>query len=75
MPKSTIKAKALEKILTHEPHKRNLYCGYLGELNSDSAALYVNLRCMKITNSSFSQLVSHGRRKRIALAGRWVARG
>ena len=47
------KNKAKEIINTHEPHKRNLYCGYLGEFKADSAALYVNLRCMKITNSSF----------------------
>lgn len=45
------KAEALEFINIHESHNREYYTGYLGEINKEgNAILYVNLRCMQITN-------------------------
>ncbi|MCB0762434.1 MAG: isochorismate synthase [Flavobacteriales bacterium] len=35
-----------------EKHERELYTGYLGPVRGDEAALFVNLRCMKIEGTS-----------------------
>ena len=55
------KAKALNLIYATEPYDRAYYAGYLGmvEKNSD-VNFYVNLRCMKIYNSSASLFVGGG---------------
>jgi isochorismate synthase len=39
---------ARQYILSHEPHDREYYTGYLGELAADRVELFVNLRCMQI---------------------------
>ena len=47
-------------IQKNEVHERELYTGYIGEVNLDSASLYVNLRCMKITSDQFYVYVGGG---------------
>jgi isochorismate synthase len=45
------KLPALELINELEPHDRELYCGFVGpRWNKNSMDLFVNLRCMKITD-------------------------
>ena len=39
---------SLEVIQQIEPHNRNLYAGYIGEIDNENAAVYVNLRCCQI---------------------------
>lgn len=47
------KSMALEVILNQEKHDRAYYTGYLGPVNFKSEiALYVNLRCMKLSSES-----------------------
>lgn len=45
------KAEAIDFIKTHEDFDRSYYSGFLGEVNNDTANLFVNLRCMQITNN------------------------
>ena len=42
------KEKAKEFILKNEAYNREYYTGFLGEIDEDTADLYVNLRCMKV---------------------------
>ena len=42
---------AKEFILNNEHYNRQYYTGYLGEIEKESADLFVNLRCMKINTS------------------------
>ncbi|THD67765.1 isochorismate synthase [Robertkochia marina] len=53
--------KAKKFILEHEGYDRKYYTGYLGPLSKQgSAELYVNLRCMEITDEAFSIYVGGG---------------
>ena len=52
--------KSIELILENEPHKRSLYCGYIGEVSQSSADLFVNLRCMKINKNQLNIYVGGG---------------
>lgn len=54
------KDNALKIIKRTELHKRQLYCGYIGEISNNDAELYVNLRCMKISKSNFYIFVGGG---------------
>ena len=46
------KKNALEFIHQHEKHERRFYSGFLGPVNiEDETTLYVNLRCVEITNN------------------------
>lgn len=51
-------AKAL--ILQTEKHDREYYTGYLGPINKNSLALFVNLRCMKMEQENFALYVGGG---------------
>ena len=51
---------ALKLITKNEIHKRQLYCGYIGEISKNNAELYVNLRCMKISKANFYIFVGGG---------------
>lgn len=53
--------KAKKFILEHEGYDRKYYTGYLGPVTKQgSAELYVNLRCMEITDENFSIYVGGG---------------
>jgi isochorismate synthase len=61
------KAKAKEFILEHEGYNREFYAGFLGECNKDfltykegNSDLFVNLRCMKISDSKAKLYVGCG---------------
>lgn len=45
------KVEAMTFIKAHENFDRRYYSGFLGEVNNENAHLYVNLRCMQITNN------------------------
>ena len=45
------KNEAIKFIKANENFNRSYYSGFLGEVNNENAALYVNLRCMQITNN------------------------
>lgn len=52
---------ATDFILKNEAYQRSFYSGYLGALNVNSEAnLYVNLRCMQISNNEISIYVGGG---------------
>ena len=42
---------ALKLIDELEQHKREFYAGYIGEINYEQTAIYVNLRCCQITEN------------------------
>ena len=52
--------KSIKLIEENEPHKRSLYCGFLGELFDESVNLFVNLRCMKIDRENLHLFVGGG---------------
>ena len=52
--------KSIQLIEENEPHKRSLYCGFLGELFDESVNLFVNLRCMKIDRENLHLFVGGG---------------
>ena len=57
IPKETAK----RFILKNENYNREYYTGFLGEIRSDSVTnLYVNLRCMKINDTSINIYVGGG---------------
>ena len=43
-----------------EEHDRELYCGFLGELNDKKTELYINLRCAKVFKNSLNLYVGGG---------------
>jgi isochorismate synthase len=45
------KEKAIAFIKTHEKFNRSYYSGFLGEINKENISLFVNLRCMQLTNN------------------------
>lgn len=51
---------AKDFILNNENFNREYYTGFLGEVHSDSADLYVNLRCMKVEGDLVSIYVGGG---------------
>lgn len=51
---------AKEFIIKNEGFNREFYTGYLGEIYSNSADLYVNLRCMKVSKDLVSIFVGGG---------------
>ncbi|MBM77887.1 MAG: hypothetical protein CL846_05345 [Crocinitomicaceae bacterium] len=50
----------LTKIKEIEDHNRELYCGYIGELDNNKTELYVNLRCAKVYKNSLNLYVGGG---------------
>lgn len=53
--------KAKDFILSNENYNREFYTGYLGEIDKQRTSwLFVNLRCMKVFNKSFSLYVGGG---------------
>lgn len=57
MPKETAK----KFILSHEPHPRAYYCGFLGPVNVHRETnLFVNLRCMQVFKDKFALYVGGG---------------
>ncbi len=45
------KKNAIAFIKTHERFNRSYYSGFLGEINKNATSLFVNLRCMQLTNN------------------------
>jgi isochorismate synthase len=55
------KEKAKEFIFNNENYNRAFYTGYLGEINvNQSSDLYVNLRCMQVSENEISIYVGGG---------------
>ncbi len=54
------KEMAVNLIVGGEPHQREYYSGFMGLIDDNSASLYVNLRCMKITANGASLYVGGG---------------
>lgn len=55
------KMEAKSFILEHEGYNRSFYTGFLGELNcSRKTSLYVNLRCMEMTNKNIAIYIGGG---------------
>jgi len=55
------KTEAKSFILEHEGYNRSFYTGFLGELScSRKTSLYVNLRCMEITNKNIAIYIGGG---------------
>ncbi len=55
------KEKAKQFILKNENYNREFYTGFLGEISSGSVTnLYVNLRCMKVNDTSINIYVGGG---------------
>ncbi len=52
--------KAIKWINENEPHERELYCGYLGVIESDKTEIFVNLRCAQITQNDLKLYVGGG---------------
>lgn len=51
---------SIKKIKEIEQHKRELYCGFLGEISNNGIELYVNLRCAKGHKESINLYVGGG---------------
>ena len=51
---------ALKLIDELEQHKREYYAGYIGEINDEQTAIYVNLRCCQITENSIHLYLGGG---------------
>ena len=51
---------AIKKIKEIEKHKRELYCGFLGEISENKTELYINLRCGKAFKNSLNLYVGGG---------------
>ncbi len=51
---------SIKKIKEIENHKRELYCGFLGELSNTKTELFINLRCAKIYKNSLNLYVGGG---------------
>ena len=54
------KKEAVDIILHEEQHEREYYSGYLGPVNATQLHLYVNIRCMKVTQSGAALFVGGG---------------
>ncbi len=54
------KDEAIGLIVSEEQHDREYYAGYLGPVNSTELSLYVNLRCMKLTQDGAALFVGGG---------------
>lgn len=52
--------KAYELIRKAEQHDREYYAGFIGPINADNCELFVNLRCMKLTDEGVSFFVGGG---------------
>ncbi|MFZ4726147.1 MAG: chorismate-binding protein [Paludibacter sp.] len=52
--------KAYEMIRMTEQHDREYYAGFLGPINAEICDLFVNLRCMKLTDEGVSFFVGGG---------------
>ncbi len=66
------KAKAFEQIQNIETHSRNYYCGVLGAINiNENTALYVNLRCMQLSENAVQLYVGGGLTKDSILEKEW----
>ncbi|MDX1349325.1 MAG: chorismate-binding protein, partial [Putridiphycobacter sp.] len=46
----TPQAVTFNYVINAEPHKRSIYCGFLGPITENQSHLFVNLRCMQILN-------------------------
>jgi isochorismate synthase len=54
------KEKAIQLISTTELHDREYYAGFLGPINAKACNLFVNLRCMKLTDEGVAFFVGGG---------------
>lgn len=54
------KEKAMQFISTTELHDREYYAGFLGPINAKACNLFVNLRCMKLTDEGVAFFVGGG---------------
>ena len=52
--------KALKFIAAYEHYDRQFYTGFLGIVNVESLAIYVNLRCMEVNNQSVNLYIGGG---------------
>lgn len=52
--------KALQLIEQHETHNRNLYAGLIGFKSKEELNVFVNLRCMQVTENDFLLYVGGG---------------
>ena len=51
---------SIKKIREIEQHKRELYCGFLGEISDEKLELFINLRCAKGFKESINLYVGGG---------------
>lgn len=66
------KNKAIQTILNTEQHNRKYYCGFFGPINIDSCTeLFVNLRCMELSNNAARLYVGGGLTKDSNLEREW----
>ncbi|MFA8299553.1 MAG: isochorismate synthase [Hyphomicrobiales bacterium] len=64
--------KAIQKIKEVEPHNREYYSGFLGPVNiNNSSHLYVNLRCMKVSNKLLSLFIGGGITSQSIVENEW----
>ena len=56
----TPREKALDFIANHESGERRYYTGFLGTIEGDRAAFYVNLRCMQCFANGFRLFAGGG---------------
>lgn len=67
------KEKAMQFILDNEIYNREFYTGYLGTINENQHLdLYVNLRCMKIENTSISIYIGGGITEQSNAVDEWL---
>jgi len=65
------KAAAVNVISDVEEHKREYYAGFLGPVNGDDFSFYVNIRCLKLTQSHAALYLGGGLTAASALNKEW----
>lgn len=62
---------SVEAITAAEAHSRSYYSGYLGEISENSAALFVDLRCVQIGETNLAIFVGGGITSQSVAASEW----
>ncbi len=62
---------SIKLITESELHDRSLYCGFLGEVNDDSAHVYVNLRCAQLFKEKIALYLGGGYTKDSIIEYEW----
>lgn len=66
------KEAALSLIKTVEQHQRGYYCGYIGEINSTWAKIFVNLRCAQVGAKALNLHIGGGITKDSVMELEWL---